>query len=94
MVFYLFNFSIILINYICSTGASPSTGTGRFIKLDLKCLLAGANRESSRLGGTEAEITPKDQTTSDDVNQGYTQYKLMPHGGIKKYFFSPKDCSN
>ena len=36
MVFYLFNFPIILVNYICSTGAGPSTGTGRFIKLDLR----------------------------------------------------------
>ena len=36
MVFYLFNFLIILINYICSTGAGPSTGTGRSIKLDLR----------------------------------------------------------
>jgi hypothetical protein len=36
MVFYLFIFPIILVYYICSTGAGPSTGTGRFIKLDLR----------------------------------------------------------
>jgi len=36
MVFYLFNFPIILVNYICSTRAGSSTGIGRFIKLDLR----------------------------------------------------------